>query len=145
MGHRRVTIEIAAPPERVFDIYVDFRRLSEWQGQSGLKGTDGAFDRPGADFVIRFGGPFTLRGTVLALQRPSLHRVRTRELAGLVTCETTTRFDAANGGTRLTFDYDYQVAGGPVGRLFDGMVGGDMETRGTKDAAGLKALAERTS
>ena len=46
MGHRRVTIDIAAPPQRVFDIYTDFRRLPEWQGQPGLKGTEGAFDRP---------------------------------------------------------------------------------------------------
>jgi uncharacterized protein YndB with AHSA1/START domain len=145
MGHRSVTIEIAAPPERVFDLYADFRRLSEWQGQSGFKGTEGAFDRPGADFVIRFAGPFTLRGTVLALQRPSLHRIRARELAGLVTCETTARFDPADGGTRLTFEYDYQVAGGVVGRLFDGVAGRDMQTRGARDAAGLKGLAERTN
>jgi uncharacterized protein YndB with AHSA1/START domain len=145
MGHRSVSIDIAAPPERVFDIYTDFRRLSEWQGQPGLKGTEGRFDRPGAAFVIRYGGPLTLRGTVLAAQRPTLHRIRARELAGLVTCETTARFDPADGGTRLTFDYDYQVAGGPVGRLFDRMAGRDMETRGAKDAAGLKHLAERTN
>lgn len=145
MGHRSVTIEIAAPPERVFDIYTDLRRLSEWQRQPGLKGTDGAFDQPGAHFVIRYGGPLTLRGKVLAAERPSLHRIRAREMAGLVTCETTARFEPADGGTRMTFDYDYQVAGGPVGRLFDGIAGGDMETRGAKDAAGLKDLAERTS
>lgn len=145
MGHRSVTIDIAAPPERVFDIYADFRRLPEWQGQPGLKGTEGAFDRPGADFVIRYGGPLTLRGTVLAAQRPSLHRVRARELAGFVTCETTARFDPADGGTRLTFEYDYKVVGGPVGRLFDGMAGGDMEKRGAQDAAGLKAVAEKAS
>jgi uncharacterized protein YndB with AHSA1/START domain len=145
MGHRSVTIDIAAPPARVFDIYTDLRRLPEWQRQPGLKGTKGAFDRPDSNFVIHYGGPLTLRGTVLAAQRPSLHRVRAREMAGLVTCETTARFAAAGGGTRLTFDYDYQVVGGPVGRLFDGMAGGDMETRGAKDAAGLKQLAERAS
>jgi hypothetical protein len=121
------------------------RRLSEWQGQPGLKGTEGALDRPGANFVIRYSGPFTLRGTVLAAQRPSLHRVRARELAGFVTCQTTARFDPADGGTRLTFDYDYQVVGGPIGRLFDGIAGGDMEMRGARDAAGLKDVAERTS
>ena len=143
MGHRSVTIDIAAPPERVFDIYTDLRRLPEWQRQPGLKGTEGAMDRPGADFVIHYGWPLTLRGRVLAVERPSLQRVRARELAGLVTCETTARFDAAEGGTRLTFDYDYQGVGGPVGRLFDGMAGGDMEKRGAQDAAGLKAVAEK--
>jgi uncharacterized protein YndB with AHSA1/START domain len=140
MGHRSVTIDIAAPPERVFEIYTDLRRLPQWQ--SGLKGTDGGFDQPGADFVMRFGGPLTVRGTVLAAQRPALHRIRAREMAGLVTCETTARFDPADRGTRLTFDYDYQVSGGRVGRLFDGMVGREMHTRGAKDAAGLKELAE---
>lgn len=145
MGHRNVTIDIAAPPNRVFDIYTDLRRLSEWQTQPGLKGSEGAFDRAGADFVIRYGGPFTLRGMVLAAVRPSLHRVRAREMAGLVTCETTARFDPANGGTRLSFDYDYDVAGGPVGRLFDGIAGDEMKSRGAKDAAGLKKLAETMS
>jgi uncharacterized protein YndB with AHSA1/START domain len=144
MGHRSVGIDIAAPPERVFDIYTDLRRVSEWQRQPGLKGTEGAFDRPGADFVIRYGGPLTLRGTVLATQRPSLHRICARELAGFVTCQTTARFEPEGGGTRLTFDYDYHVVGGPIGRLFDRVAGGDMETRSAKDAAGLKELAERT-
>lgn len=143
MGHRTININIAAPPERVFDIYADPHWLLEWQ--SGLKGVDGAFDRPGAHFVLRFGGPFTVRGTVLASQRPSVHRIRAREMAGLVTCETTARFDPADTGTRLTFDYNYQVAGGPVGRLFDGVAGSEMETRGAKDAAALKDLAERTT
>jgi uncharacterized protein YndB with AHSA1/START domain len=145
MGHRSVRIDIASPPERVFDIYTDFSRLSEWQGQPGLKGTEGAFDRPGAEFVIRYSGPFTLRGTVLVAQRPSLHRIRSREMAGLVTCQTTARFEPADGGTRLTFEYDYQVTGGPFGRLFEGMAGGEMERTGAKDAAGLKEVAERTS
>jgi hypothetical protein len=95
--------------------------------------------------VIRYGGPLTLRGTVLAAQRPSLHRIRARERAGFVTCQTTARFEPADGGTRLTLDYNYQVVGGPIGRLFDGMAGRDMKTRGPKDAAGLKDLAERTS
>jgi uncharacterized protein YndB with AHSA1/START domain len=144
MGHRSVSVDIAAPPERVFDIYTDMRRLAEWQGQPGLKGTEGALDQPGADFVIRYSGPFTLRGTVLAAQRPALHRVRARELAGFVNCQTTARFDPANGGTRLTFDYDYRVIGGPIGRLLDGMAGRDMEMRGARDAAGLKDVAERT-
>ena len=143
MGHRSVNITIAAPPERVFDIYADPSWLSEWQ--SGLKGVDGAFDRPGAHFVLRFGGPFTIRGIVLASERPSVHRIRAREMAGLVTCETTARFDPADAGTRLTFAYDYRVAGGLVGRLFDGMAGSEMETRGSKDAAALKELAERTT
>jgi hypothetical protein len=40
------------------------------------------------------------------------------------------------------FDLDYRVAGGPIGRLFDGMVGGEIVGRFTKDFAGLKAIAE---
>jgi hypothetical protein len=44
MWRRSVTMEIAGPAGTRFAIHIDFRRLSEWQGQSGLKGTDGAFD-----------------------------------------------------------------------------------------------------
>jgi hypothetical protein len=37
---------------------------------------------------------------------------------------------------------DYRVAGGPIGRLFDGRVGNEMVTTVGEDLARLKALAE---
>ena len=45
-------------------------------------------------------------------------------------------------GTQLGLEMDYRVAGGPIGRLFDGRVGNEMVTTVGEDLARLKALAE---
>ena len=142
MGQRQVAVDIGAPPERVFDLYTDARRVGEWQ--SGVKSVEstGSLIDAGSTWTIRYGGPFVVKGTVLDVQRPGRHQQRFSEMLGLVRCTTMARFDPAGSGTRATFDLDYRVAGGPVGRLFDGMVGGEIEGRFTKDLAGLKAAAE---
>ena len=50
-------------------------------------------------------------------------------MMGLVSCTTTASFVPAGSGTQATFNLDYRVAGGPIGRLFDGMLGGEIEGR----------------
>ena len=142
MGQRQVSADIAAPPERVFDLYTDAQRVGEWQ--TGVKSVEatGSLAQVGSTWTVRYGGPFTVKGTVLEAQRPVSHRQRFSEMMGLVSCTTTARFVPAGSGTRATFDLDYRVVGGPIGRLFDGMVGGEIVGRFNKDLAGLKALAE---
>ena len=142
MGQRQVSADIGAPPERVFDIYTDAQRIGDWQ--TGVKGVEstGSLSQAGSTWTVRYGGPFTVKGTVLEVERPARHRQRFSEMMGLVKCTTTAHFDASGDGTRATFDFDYRVAGGPIGRLFDGMVGSEIVGRFTKDLAGLKAIAE---
>lgn len=143
MGQRQVSVDIGAPPERVFDLFTDAQRVGEWQ--TGVKSVDatGSLAQVGSTWTVRYGGPFTVKGTVLEAQRPVSHRQRFSEMMGLVTCTTTARFVAAGSGTRATFDLDYLVVGGPIGRLFDEMVGGEIVGRFNKDLVGLKAIAER--
>jgi hypothetical protein len=144
MGHRQVSADIGTSPERVFELYTDAQRLGDWQ--AGVKQVDASASlaEAGTTWTVRYGGPFTVKGTVLEVERPGRHRQRFSELLGLVRCTTTASFLGVDGGTRATFDFDYRVVGGPIGRLFDDMVGGEIESRFTKDLAGLKALAERT-
>ena len=70
MGQRQVSADIDAPPERVFDLYTDAQRVGEWQ--TGVKSVEatGPLAQVGSKWTVRYGGPFTVKGTVLESQRP---------------------------------------------------------------------------
>ncbi len=142
MGHRDLTFEVHAPPERVYALLVDADRMPEWM--LGLRSvtTTGPLDRPGSEATLKFGGPFTVRSRVIATDPGVRHELLSRELLGLVTCTTATTLVPEGGGTRVGVDFDFVVAGGPVGRLFDGMVGGEMTDRAGREYERLTALAE---
>ena len=142
MGHRDLTIDIEAPPERLYTLLVDPDRLPDWM--LGLKqvATTGPLDQPGSELTMKFGGPFTVKSKVIDTERGVRHQVRAREMLGLVTCTTTTRLEPMDAGTRLGVAFDYVVAGGPLGRRFDDMVGDEMTGSATKELARLKTLAE---
>jgi uncharacterized protein YndB with AHSA1/START domain len=142
MGHRAHAVDIQAPPEDVYRLYTDPARIGEWQ--SGVRGVTatGSPDQPGTRVTIEYGRPFTVHAEVLAAVPGRRHEQRVRELLGLVTCTTVARFEPLGQGTRATFEFDYRVKGGPLGRLFDGLVGGEIAGRFTKDADGLKRVAE---
>ena len=143
MGHRTMNLEMAAAPATVYGLYTDATRLADWQ--DGIKNISvtGPLDRVGSEVTIRYGWPFTVKGVVLAADAGVRHQERLKEMLGLVTCTTTASFAPVGAGTAVTFDFDYQVAGGPIGRLFDGMVGGEIVGRFSKESANLKALAEQ--
>ena len=142
MGLRQVSVDIGAPPSRVFDLYTDAQRVGEWQtGVKSIEAT-GSLAEVGSRWTVRYSGPFSVKGTVLEVERPVRHRQRFSEMLGLVDCTTTARFLSSENGTHATLEMDYVVAGGPIGRLFDGMLGGEIVGRLTKDLAGLKAVVE---
>ena len=119
MGHRDLSFDIQAPPDRVHALLVD----------------------PGSRATLRFGGPWTVRARVLAAEPGLPHRSRAKEMLGLVTCTTTMRFRPVGTGTRLEVACDYVVAGGPIGRRFDGRVGDEMTEHATKEYSRLKWIA----
>jgi uncharacterized membrane protein len=92
--------------------------------------------------TLRFGGPFTVTSRVIDTTPGVRHEMRAREMLGLVTCRTTTRLEPEGAGTRVRVAFDYAVAGGPLGRLFENMVGGEMTSRAGKEYARLKSIAE---
>lgn len=143
MGQRQVSADIGAAPDRVFDLYTDATRVGEWQ--TGVKSVEasGSLAEVGSRWTVRYNGPFSVKGTVLEVDRPSSHRQRFKEMLGLVDCTTTARFVPSGTGTRVTLSMTYAIAGGPIGRLFDGMIGGEIVGRLTKDLAGMKAVLEQ--
>ena len=142
MGHRDLSVDIQAPPERVYALLTDPDRLPDWM--VGLKSvaTTGPLDRPGTRATLRFGGPWTVRAEVLAAEPGVRHQSRAKEMLGFVTCTTTVDFRPVGTGTRLEVAYDYAVAGGPLGRRFDDKVGDEMTGHGAKEYARLKSIAE---
>jgi uncharacterized membrane protein len=142
MGQRQVSADIGAAPDRVFDLYTDAQRVGEWQ--TGVKSVEasGSLADVGSKWTVRYSGPFSVKGTVLEVDRPISHRQRFKEMMGLVDCTTTARFVQSGSGTRATLQMNYVVAGGPIGRLFDGMLGNEIVGRLTKDLAGIKAVLE---
>jgi uncharacterized membrane protein len=142
MGERHVGVTINAPPEIVFGLYTDAGLAHEWLSGVREVRTAGPTDQPGGRAVMTYRWPFKMTAEVLQAERPSLHVQRLKELLGLVTCTTTARFRQLDGGTELHLAMHYRVAGGPLGRLFDRLVGDEMVTTVRRDLARLKALAE---
>ena len=143
MGQRRVSADIGAPPDRVFDLYTDAKRVGEWQTGVRTVEATGSLAEVGTRWTVRYNGPFSVKGTILEVERPSSHRQRFKEMLGLVDCTTTAQFVQSGNGTRATLEMNYVVAGGPIGRLFDGMLGEEIVGRLTKDLAGIRAVLEQ--
>ena len=142
MGHRELSFEIHAPPERVYALLIDPDRMPDWM--LGLKSVaaTGPLDRPGSELTVKFGPPFTVTSKVIESERGVRHQVRAREMLGLVTCTTTATLQPVAAGTRLGIAFDYVAAGGPLGRRFDDKVGDEMTANATKEYTRLKSLAE---
>ncbi len=139
MGRRTASVDIAAAPHAVYSIYTDGARWSEWQPGAKHVVTSGPLGQVGSRLAASYGGPFKIKAEVLEVDPDRSHAMRIVELAGLVTCVTTARFEPRAGGTRLEMTFDYKAKLG----LFDKMSGDEMVAAFTKDGARLKAIAER--
>ncbi len=115
MGHRDLTFEIHAPPERVYSLLVDTDRMPEWM--LGLKSvtTTAPLDRPGSEATLKFGGPFTVRSRVIATDPGVRHELLSRELLGLVTCTTATTL-APEGDPESGVDRSIDAYGDNAGK-----------------------------
>ena len=100
MAEHRITIDIAAPPERVFATYMDLDRMTEWVGGvTGVTDLTGPIDVPGTRYVVRF-GPVKSPTEILEVERP--HHVRTRFGSFILKGESDVRLEPIPDGTRLT-------------------------------------------
>jgi uncharacterized protein YndB with AHSA1/START domain len=100
MPTHRLTAFAAAPPELVFDLWIDLDRMKEWVG-GVTKVTDvsGPVDRAGTRYVTWF-GPMKSPTTVLEAERP--RRFATKFGSWILRGTNTTTFEPEGDGTRIT-------------------------------------------
>ena len=138
-------IEIAAPPERVYDLIADAGRLGEWVTiHQHVEGEAQAELKKGAQLTqcLKLAGKrFKVRWKVVEAKRP--HRLAwdgkgpVRSRARVVNELTPTK-----AGTRFSYTNEFELPGGPLGRMAGPVVnratGGELE----ESLQRLKALLE---
>jgi uncharacterized membrane protein len=121
LGRIRRSVDIGAPPERVWDLLEDVRRLPEYS-----ESTDEVREAP--ERLTAVGQEYVQVGRVLGVKLTSRWRVTALEpgrllsnegsLAPRVRYTLTQRLEPlSEERTRLWIDIDYTVPGGALGRL----------------------------
>jgi uncharacterized protein YndB with AHSA1/START domain len=99
MPTHRLTAFAAAPPERVFDLWIDLDRMTEWVG-GVTKVTDvsGPVDRAGTTYVVWFG---KVKSPTVVLDADRPRRLSTRFGSWILRGVNTTTFEPEGDGTRI--------------------------------------------
>ena len=117
MGTHRLSVHVAAPPERVFGLWTDLDRMKDWVGGvTRVTDVTGPVARAGTTYIVWF-GRMASRTEVLEADAPRYLRTRFRSqvLAG----ESSVRFESEANGTRI--DQVFQTKGlipEIMGRIF---------------------------
>lgn len=99
MTRRSFSVEIAAPPEHVFDLWVDTDRMPEWtEGLTRISDVSGERGQVGTRWVSWFGRSRTT-AEVIEADRPRVVAWRVR--AGPISATIAATFAATGTGTRL--------------------------------------------
>jgi carbon monoxide dehydrogenase subunit G len=113
-------IDIAAPPERIYDLLMDPRRLADWVSiHAGLKDAPDGDLREGSELTqcLKLAGRrINVDWTVVEAERPA--RV-VWEGRGPVHSRARVIYDLTRDGEGTSFSYlnEYKLPGGPIGRL----------------------------
>lgn len=117
MAEHRVSIDIVAPPERVFELLMDLDRMTEWVGGvTRVTDRTGPIDVAGTRYTVHF-GPMKSPTETLEVERP--RHVRTRFGNLILKGESDVRLEPTPGGTRLTQVFRTRgIVSAITGRLF---------------------------
>jgi uncharacterized protein YndB with AHSA1/START domain len=147
VGHVSTTIDIDAPPEKVWAVAMDPDRLAEWVTIHRKLGE--VSDRPlrrGSTLEQAFslrGAHFKVHWTVTELDEG---RSVTWEGEGPVHSRACTSYELSpdgNGGTRFVYENDFSTPGGALGAAAArALVGGISRREAEKTLRKLKALVE---
>ena len=118
MGSYSYAVRIAAPPERVYDLYTDLDRAAEWQeGRPRIVDRSGEPGRAGSTYTIRR-GPSSARSEVIVAERPTEHVVEIHGALGL-RAMITAGFVPEDRGTRMTVELDARWGRPLIGRVLE--------------------------
>jgi uncharacterized protein YndB with AHSA1/START domain len=98
------SVRVAAPPERVFELWTDLERMGEWVGGvTGVSDVSGPVDRVGTTYVVHF-GPVRSPTEILEVERP--RRFVTRFGSWLLRGRSSATFEPDGDGTRVTQEFE---------------------------------------
>jgi len=139
-------IEIAAPPDRVYDVVMDPRRLGDWVTiHAGLKDSPKGELRKGSELVqcLKLAGRrFDVHWEVVQAEKPK--RV-VWEGKGPVHSRAKVVYDLdTDGDGKTCFSYmnEYSMPGGPLGRIAGGVLKRTAERESEQTLVQLKRLME---
>lgn len=140
------TIEIEAPPERVYDLVMDPRRLGDWVTiHAGLKEAPGGDLRKGSELVQSLklaGRRFDVHWEVVQAEKPK--RV-VWEGKGPVHSRAKVVYDLdtdRDGKTCFSYMNEYSMPGGPLGRIAAGALRRTAERESERTLEELKRIVE---
>lgn len=140
------SVDMSASPEKVYGLVMDPRRLREWVSVHDrlMWAPDGELDE-GSTLSQRLrvaGKRFTVRWCVTEDDRP---RRVVWEGRGPVRTQArvTYEFASVDGGTRFSYANEYELPGGPAGRLTGRAVSRVAKHEVDRSLERLKKLAER--
>jgi uncharacterized protein YndB with AHSA1/START domain len=129
-------IEIAAPPEVVWEVLTGFEQWPQWNPEVKSMSIDGPV-APGIEFRWK-AGPGTIRSTLEQVDPPGYIRWRGRTLSIKAIHEW--RLEPSNGGTRVETDESFS---GFLVRLLRGSMQKTLDSSTERGLEHLKREAER--
>jgi len=132
----RREIDVAAPPDVVWEVLTDFDRWQEWNPDVKSMSFDGPL-APGAMFRWK-AGPGTIVSTVEEIDRPRYIRWRGRTLSIAALHEW--RFEGRDGGTHVETDESFS---GLLARLLRGSLQKQLDRALEDGLEHLRREAER--
>jgi carbon monoxide dehydrogenase subunit G len=140
------SIEIDAPPERVYELVMDPRRLGDWVTiHAGLKDSPQGELRRGSELVqsLRLAGRrFDVHWEVVQAEKP---RRVVWEGRGPVHTRAKVVYDLdkdGDGKTCFSYVNEYSMPGGPLGRIAGGVLRHTAERESEATLEQLKRLVE---
>ena len=142
-----LSIEIKAPPEKVWDLIMDPHRFGDWVtihrglGKVSSDGKPKKGDEMEQQMCLR-GANFKVRWTLVECE-PAQHAVWAGKGPARSHAETEYRLTPVDGGTRFAYRNEFKAPGGPLGALASkALVGGLPEREARATLKRLKALLE---
>jgi uncharacterized protein YndB with AHSA1/START domain len=145
VGRVAVTTLIEAPVERVFELWTDAACYPKWFPHARrISNVSAPLDQRGARYTLHLEGPVRAKCQVTRVERNRFHEHIFRQTPFPAEGQAVAKFEPAEGGTRLSFDASYEVAGGPVGRFLDRLlIARVAEPRMAQEIANFKRLIEQ--